>query len=1166
MTSTVPFITHLDAARVARVAAQTPGALSGIKSVAAYFDKRLASDPIGAITSAELDRVFKFAMARAEARGDRQESWELDSLAQKIAAQAPAVDRRNLFSEFEKLAHTIKTEDQYWLTLKRLGHADDSLDSRRAQLYLRAFVLQAQGLPVGEEPAETKWVIVKSSRSYYGGPGYNGPACARAGVSPSQVYESKELAERDAARLNQVNPIGFTVRPYRAEEPESEKWVIVKSSRSYYGGPGYNGPSCARAGVSPSQIYEDKELAERDAAKLNNVNPIGFSVRPYQAPRTAQVVQPMTTEPIDTDLDADGVDALPEAGMPEHEEMTETHAEGRSPHTGQPIIVELGALEDYDVAPKVAQVGRSLKIFVGPTQVKPLATKFEEAGLRVQGGGTEHIYIDSPEGDLYEASNAVLSALKSNLGTTFGLTAHDMTFSGPLGRSGQVIEAPDATAVGESFGDGMDVIITIEDPTAPGKYLDLKVAPHVTEDNLGQMSDESFSEALDGGADAQGYADYDVYAAPTEGDEDTGELKGSGSSSAPLRLAEFRSQSVIAAVTRVASTLLRGYTGRVQKIAEGALITVDSPAADGRNYSVLIGRRGAIARSAQYGWLALPPSQPGPRSMIDKQMISRGTNTQQMEAPAKAAQDGSETDSPTGRDHTDEHAHNKEVEVTINADTDECADADSMCAEDYERRASVLAEAGLLISDETIERELLRGAEVRVASARISITQDDIVQIRRGSVTMPGKPLRDIDSALAAFRLAAGASAKAAQLEAALERTHGVRVLEVRVPGASLADRHINAKKIATALKRIARPLRILAAGDKSSLKIELAGVSPAREKHIEGLIKTKYRTAMAWAAQLGPAAVGAVEKVAPGVLPHVKPLDPAGKVDAAPKGTDAELKDKIQENLDPLDPAKGAPKVGQIAESPGAGDISMIHTDEGIVVQLDGEPPMGPFGSIQDAEDNVRLLLKDHPDAAVFYGTDKDPELQPHMLSAQRKLAQVAGGAAPGSAAPAGDGAPGFSIDDIPAPVPGGVIDPGSPQAPNPEVLPTDGSAVDSGGGSAGLDFSEPLTPEGRKVIESALQTYRNQNLGPVEAQVQFLKDFREFFNMAGEEGSERRMMAEAALMGIVADIWQKPVIRPDQMFARPEGMPALFEADAAEESGAGLDMGGTDPQAPQA
>lgn len=992
MTSTVPFVTHVDAARVARVAAQTPGALSGIKSVAAYFDKRLEADPIGAVTSAEIDRVFKYAMARAEARGDRQETWELDALAQQIAAQAPVVSQRNLFAEFEKLAHTIKSEDQYWVTLKRLGHADDSIESRRAQLYLRAFVLQAQGLPIGEEP------------------------------------EASGLGEA----------------------------------------------------------------------------------------------------PLDADLDSDVGEELPEAGMPEHQEMTETHAEGRSPHTGQPIVVELGALEDYDVTPKVTQV------------------------------------MGEPE------------------------------MEGP----------PDALAVGESFGDGMDVIITIEDPTAPGKYLDLKIAPHVTEDDLGQLSDESFSTALDGGAEAEGYSEYDVYAAPTEGVEEP-DLEGEGTDEDPLRLAEFRSRSVIAAVTRVASTLLRGYTGRVQKIAEGALITVDSPATDGRTYSVLIGQRAVVSRSAAYGWMALPPAQPGPRSMVDKQMVSRGTNTQQMGEPVKAAEDGSETDSPTGRDHTDENAHNKKVEVMINADTEECADVGSMCEADYERRASVLADSGLLISTETIERELLRGAEVRVASARIVITSDDVVQIRRGSVTMPGMPLRDIESALINFRRAASASAKAAQLEAQLERTHGVRVLEVKVPGKSLADRHVNAKKIATALKRIARPLRILAASDKSSMKVELAGVSPAREKHIEGLIKSKYRTAMAWAAELGPAAVGAVEKVAPGIMPHVERLDPAGQVNAAPKGTEAELKETIADHLDPLVPSKGAPKVGgakaaqfarsAISESPSRGDISMVQTEDGVIVQTDGEPPMGPFPSMQVAEDNVRLLLQGHPDAAVFYGTDSDTELQPHMLTAQEKDAKellsdaivrkilfraenakdirLASLAKEWLSDARSTNRKSLATQKTPerltfneeaeleraarafglirsAQLAGGA--PGAGAAPG-------GAAVDEGGESAGLDFSEPLTPEGRKVIESALQTYRNQNLGPVEAQVQFLKDFREFFDMAGEEGSERRMMAEAALMGIVADIWQKPVIRPDQMFARPEGMPALFEADAAEEAAA-LDMGGTD------
>ena len=128
--------------------------------------------------------------------------------------------------------------------------------------------------------------------------------------------------------------------------------------------------------------------------------------------------------------------------------------------------------------------------------------------------------------------------------------------------------------------------------------------------------------------------------------------------------------------------------------------------------------------------------------------------------------------------------------------------------------------------------------------------------------------------------------------------------------------------------------------------------------------------------------------------------------------------------------------------------------------------------------------------------------------------------------------------MDSLPAPVPEGVLDPGDLGA-----APNAGAEA----GAGGLDFSEPLTPEGKKVIEAALMTYRMRNMGPVEAQIQFMKDFSEIFDLAGKEGSERRMTAEAALMGIVAKIWQEPVVRPDQMFSRPEGVPALFSEDEA-------------------
>jgi len=61
------------------------------------------------------------------------------------------------------------------------------------------------------EPGEMRrYVIVKLSRT--GTAAYTGPACATAGVEPGRVYTNLDKALADAARLSDVNPVGFDVR------------------------------------------------------------------------------------------------------------------------------------------------------------------------------------------------------------------------------------------------------------------------------------------------------------------------------------------------------------------------------------------------------------------------------------------------------------------------------------------------------------------------------------------------------------------------------------------------------------------------------------------------------------------------------------------------------------------------------------------------------------------------------------------------------------------------------------------------------------------------------------------------------------------------------------------------------------------------------------------
>jgi len=60
-----------------------------------------------------------------------------------------------------------------------------------------------------------KWVVSKASRFYRRGPGYMGPACTCARVTPGKVFHSKARAKDAARRLTECNPVGFTVHKFR---------------------------------------------------------------------------------------------------------------------------------------------------------------------------------------------------------------------------------------------------------------------------------------------------------------------------------------------------------------------------------------------------------------------------------------------------------------------------------------------------------------------------------------------------------------------------------------------------------------------------------------------------------------------------------------------------------------------------------------------------------------------------------------------------------------------------------------------------------------------------------------------------------------------------------------------------------------------------------------
>jgi hypothetical protein len=59
-------------------------------------------------------------------------------------------------------------------------------------------------------------------------------------------------------------------------------FVLRKKSRWERNIRPYQGWTCSVAGITPGQIYTDKELAEADAQKLSKANPVGFDVVPVK--------------------------------------------------------------------------------------------------------------------------------------------------------------------------------------------------------------------------------------------------------------------------------------------------------------------------------------------------------------------------------------------------------------------------------------------------------------------------------------------------------------------------------------------------------------------------------------------------------------------------------------------------------------------------------------------------------------------------------------------------------------------------------------------------------------------------------------------------------------------------------------------------------------------
>ena len=101
--------------------------------------------------------------------------------------------------------------------------------------------------------------------------------------------ELEASAEEDAAELG--------AEPVEPLEEGKDRFIIMKSSRALDDGKAqpsnaYSNPATTKkAGVKAGHVYDSKEAAEKDAKKLGDVNPVGFTV------------VKLASEPLDEEID-----------------------------------------------------------------------------------------------------------------------------------------------------------------------------------------------------------------------------------------------------------------------------------------------------------------------------------------------------------------------------------------------------------------------------------------------------------------------------------------------------------------------------------------------------------------------------------------------------------------------------------------------------------------------------------------------------------------------------------------------------------------------------------------------------------------------------------------------------------------------------------------------
>lgn len=637
-----------------------------------------------------------------------------------------------------------------------------------------------------------------------------------------------------------------------------------------------------------------------------------------------------------------------EEGLAPHDEASETLAEATSPNTGEPLVIEL--------APKSPE---------GPV----------------------------PAGEESQHMNKLMP----------------LEEEGPFSQIGQLSEfAPsDASPSAPEH----NVVVTLDDPTAPGKQIDVILEPHETEEDLESMSDDDFDlrvpmdehgdmlpESPDNGPRSARWRPYTVIAA-TE--------------SAVSRVAQFKARSMSSALRRVAALFIR--RGEADALA-GVVLTATRPEARGKYSIVDFG-------DSQLHVVASDAYDVG--SGADAQHDMQGAVP--VPAPEKVLSDA-------------------EAGEGSNAKTARLSVADVQ---------TVANSIGL--SAAVVETKLLDGTTVERNGWRITLTASDEIELGPVGKKARRVPLRSMDEAIGDFQA----------VVAALEpKTYTV---QVKVPGDSEDVRRVNARKVIADARAVAQPTHIEA--DLATGMMTMWFDAPLEEglrNRIAKVITEKYQTSVT--AQMLAS-------------PPKSPYTGQPPVAQQPAGAPAQPMQAPQQQL----------KTGPAAQQ----QLIDNHTD--------------PMKALKQAAPE---------DGKSWCGESKwhDPSKCRYCQTAMDREKKKQGQLMPSDLPTPMGTQP--SADILPEPSPGGM-----------ESMPAEM-------GEAGL----PSMPQGsiggedQQAVEAALLHYRNKGMGPMEAMSQFSRDYGEFLDRFGSQGTQSRADAEAAIIKTMSGVWSKPAVLKQGSMPEPK------------------------------